>query len=230
MLFLGFICGACWASFCGCLAYRLPLHLNLGGRSCCDHCARQLRWFELIPILSYLLLRGHCRACQTKINPALIIGECLSGLFALKLTQIFLWQPLPLFIHSLLWFGCLIFLSYLDYYTQFIYPALLLPLIIHRFTIITTTQILISQLLLAGCCFMALIIISQNGRLLGFGDIELLTVIAFCFDLNYLLHILLFGSGIALIFILFHHNKATKKHLPIPFVPFITLGFYLAQF
>jgi leader peptidase (prepilin peptidase)/N-methyltransferase len=52
----------------------------LGGRSYCPHCKRQLNWYELIPVLSFVFLRGRCRTCHQKISWQYPIVEILSGL------------------------------------------------------------------------------------------------------------------------------------------------------
>lgn len=53
---------------------------SVGGRSRCDHCLRELRWFEEIPLLSYVALRGRCRTCGSPIGRALVIAEAAGAL------------------------------------------------------------------------------------------------------------------------------------------------------
>ena len=48
-----------------------------GGRSACDSCHRQLRWWELVPVASFVGLRGRCRTCAGPITPYHPIGECV---------------------------------------------------------------------------------------------------------------------------------------------------------
>lgn len=64
-----FILGAVLASFGGVIGYRLPKGMKVIGmeRSQCDHCERQLHWYELFPIVSFLAARGKCKACQKRI-------------------------------------------------------------------------------------------------------------------------------------------------------------------
>ncbi len=52
----------------------------LGGRSHCPHCKKTLRWFELIPVVSFLLQAGRCRRCKTPISAQYPIVEIISGL------------------------------------------------------------------------------------------------------------------------------------------------------
>lgn len=51
----------------------------LGGRSHCPHCRAQLAWYELVPVLSYLFLRGRCRHCKRRISAQYPIVELLTA-------------------------------------------------------------------------------------------------------------------------------------------------------
>lgn len=52
-------------------------------RSHCDTCKRKLEWFELIPIFSYIFLRGSCRSCGQKFGPSYLLMEVGGGFLAL---------------------------------------------------------------------------------------------------------------------------------------------------
>lgn len=78
--FLGLIVG----SFLNVLVYRLKDAETLLGRSFCRHCKHQIRWYDNIPLLSFVLLRGECRDCETKISWQYPLLELVTGLlFAL---------------------------------------------------------------------------------------------------------------------------------------------------
>ncbi len=85
MLFVLFIIGAIFGSFYTVLATRLPQNKSIiTPPSHCDNCQKRLLWYELIPILSYLFLRGRCLKCHKKISPLSTIVElCLGICFAL---------------------------------------------------------------------------------------------------------------------------------------------------
>lgn len=74
-----FILGACLGSFLCCQARRLRLKEQkakpLGARSVCQHCHYQLKWYDNIPIISWLILKGECRKCHHKIGLAEILSE-----------------------------------------------------------------------------------------------------------------------------------------------------------
>ena len=69
-------------SFLNVLIHRLPLNQSIvKPRSRCPECGRMIRWYDNVPVLSYLLLRGRCRDCRSKIPLMYPAVELLSGLF-----------------------------------------------------------------------------------------------------------------------------------------------------
>lgn len=85
-----FIIGTLLGSFCTLAVYRIPLKQDITHeRSYCPKCNHKLDFFDLIPLLSYIFLRGKCRYCKEKIRPRYFILEFLSGislvLFAVSL-------------------------------------------------------------------------------------------------------------------------------------------------
>jgi leader peptidase (prepilin peptidase)/N-methyltransferase len=84
LLIFVFALGATIGSFLNVLIYRLPLKLNfVSGRSFCPHCEHPLSALDLVPILSYLGLRGKCRYCKEPISPRYMVVEALTGALAL---------------------------------------------------------------------------------------------------------------------------------------------------
>lgn len=88
LIFL-FILGACFGSFLCCQARRLRLKETkkkaLGSRSVCLSCHKKLKWYDNLPIISWLVLRGKCRYCHKKIGPLEILAELGVGLAFLML-------------------------------------------------------------------------------------------------------------------------------------------------
>lgn len=76
-----FVLGTCFGSFLCCQARRLHLKATnkrakpLGNRSVCLKCHYRLKWYDNIPVLSWLFLRGHCRKCHAKIGLAELFSE-----------------------------------------------------------------------------------------------------------------------------------------------------------
>lgn len=79
-----FVLGVIFGSFLACQAWRLHYYdtkkKKLGKRSVCLSCREQLRWYDNIPIFSWLFLRGKCRYCGKKIGLMEILAEVLMGL------------------------------------------------------------------------------------------------------------------------------------------------------
>jgi leader peptidase (prepilin peptidase)/N-methyltransferase len=82
-LIIGACFSVCWGSFLNVLGYRLVRNEPLSGRSHCPHCHTSLAWYDLIPIVSWFLLRGSCRSCARPISwlyPAIEIITVISML------------------------------------------------------------------------------------------------------------------------------------------------------
>lgn len=71
---LGAMVGAAAGSYSGVVAGR-GWRASTTGRSLCDGCGRSLRWWELLPVASYLALRGRCSRCASRIPPTLLATE-----------------------------------------------------------------------------------------------------------------------------------------------------------
>lgn len=81
-----FILGAAFGSFINVVALRYDPDKfvfgrnAIGGRSRCPHCGKELRWHELLPVLSFVLQAGRCRSCNARLSLQYPVVEILSGL------------------------------------------------------------------------------------------------------------------------------------------------------
>lgn len=79
-----FFVGMCIGSFLNVCIYRLPSGKSIvHPASACPECGTAIRWYDNIPLISYILLRGRCRGCKTSISIRYPIVELLCGLFAM---------------------------------------------------------------------------------------------------------------------------------------------------
>lgn len=221
-MILLFILGTISGSFICCYAYRFIHHQSIYiGRSQCEHCRTILHYYDLIPIISYLILKGRCRYCHHKIRPINLICEISGGiLFILSYIG----------YKNNMWIICIIslilmFIAIVDYYTYDIYLIsvllLLIAILIYKlpsYTVLISTAILITPLLLLTLC---------NKDSLGLGDIQLLSVISLLNTLQDNLILLLTACLIALMHIPVYKKKKIRY---IPFAPYIVISAYLIMY
>lgn len=95
---LGFVIGAILGSFTKAAADRIGTSKSLGGRSYCLQCKHKLACCDLLPVVSYLLLRGKCRYCQKSIPQDNFLTEIFLGFVVAWLFTILLSPNLELFL------------------------------------------------------------------------------------------------------------------------------------
>lgn len=113
LLTLSGLLGLAVGSFLNVCIYRLPLDQSLAfPASHCTNCNRKLNWFENVPVLAWLVLRGRCRTCHTRISAVYPLVELFTGvMFAWAAWQ---YGPGWLLVSRML-FGCmLIVLFFID--------------------------------------------------------------------------------------------------------------------
>ncbi len=96
-----FILGLFWGSFLNVVSVRYNTGVSfIKGRSFCFSCGKTLNWYELIPVISFLIQKGKCRKCKTKISIQYAIVEILTGaIFVLLfLKALPLWSTLVLVV------------------------------------------------------------------------------------------------------------------------------------
>jgi len=233
-----FFLGATLGSFYHVVGYRMPNGQNfISDRSRCPSCSQQLKFYELIPIVSYVLQGGKCRSCHTKIKWIYVLSEIFTGLlflFPVWFYGIEGFTSGEIFI-SWTFLSLLIIISVSDIYYQLILDKVLLffsGLFIVLY-IIYPKYSLFSGLIGAGFGFIVLYGIGLLGQFLlkkealGGGDIKLYAVIGFILGINNTLLSLFLAAIFALVFMLFFMKDREK---PLSFGPFIALASYICLF
>lgn len=200
----------------------------IGGRSHCPHCKRTLRWFELIPLFSYLAQGGKCRTCKTHIGMQYPIVEFLSG-------AIFAFVPLRLvgspWLFSAFWiaaFELLLLVAYIDIRLEIVPDELTVILaVLALFETIFAGNVWTPHLIgaLFGGGFFGLLVLVTRGKGMGMGDVKLGIPLGLLFGWPeiLLLYAAAFVIGaVAGIGYLMWGKRSQKS--PIPFVPFLTTG------
>ncbi|NSW89312.1 MAG: prepilin peptidase [Firmicutes bacterium] len=81
-----FIMGLVVGSFLNVCIYRIPRRESVvAGASHCPDCGRKIKWYDMVPVLSYILLKGRCRFCKNRISLRYPVVEFLNGITWLTL-------------------------------------------------------------------------------------------------------------------------------------------------
>ena len=203
----------------------------------CPGCNHRLRPWELVPVLSYLFLRGRCAHCHNPISIRYPLVELLSGLTAGLLAWRF--GPSLSFLVYLAFTGMLIVASGIDL-DCFILPdmitlggtALAIPAAIFLLDMSWIESLLGAAL--GGGTFLAVLLLFKRLRGvdgMGLGDVKLMLMLgALCGPLGLPLITLLAGVGALIVFVIifcFLPREAPLKETPIPFGPFLSFGAFV---
>ena len=124
MLFIALVFGLCFGSFANVIIYRVPIGLSIiKPSSRCPVCEKKIKATELIPVLSWLILRGKCSVCRAKIPTRYPVIEITC---ALLFAAIFAFSPLDAVIPLVLLVFILLCVSVIDFDTQTIPDGLLI--------------------------------------------------------------------------------------------------------
>ncbi len=112
-----FAIGASIFSFLNVVIYRLPKHMQFTqGKSMCTTCGHELDMKDMIPILSWISLRGKCRYCGAPVSARYTVVETLGGVFAVLWTLLFGVKPLAALMFIISGVLTVIFFITFDYF------------------------------------------------------------------------------------------------------------------
>ncbi len=211
--------GASWGSFLNVVAYRLPRGRSfLSGRSNCVHCKKILHWYDMIPLVSWFVLRGKCRMCRHKLSKQYFIAEIAAGLlFVLGGLMLFETLHLVLYIVVVSFFVILFIYDIRAYIIPDIIsiPAIILVVIINYLLTKDIFSIAFGGIL-GGLWFLIQFILSR-GRWVGGGDIRLGVLIGVLLGYPFIflgLGIAYVSGSIIAILLIALKKKTMKSRLP----------------
>jgi prepilin signal peptidase PulO-like enzyme (type II secretory pathway) len=250
LYFIIFIFGLLIGSFLNCVIYYLEQgRTGLLGRSFCPNCGQKLSARDLIPILSFLLLKGKCRFCHKPISLQYPLVELTTGIL---FVSVFIFHPTITYLTSgrllnmydlvfywiLACFLLIIFVYDFKHYLipdKIIYPAIAATLIFnfqlqsYGESLASLGLSILSAVGAAGF-FLAIVLISR-GKWMGVGDIKLAFLMGILLGFPNILVALflafLIGAIIGIGLIL--SSKKTLKS-EVPFGPFLVTGTFIALF
>lgn len=241
----GFILGTCLGSFLNVCVDRLPRGKSLAyPPSHCDACGQRLSPFELIPVVSYLWLKGKCRHCGANVPRRVLTVELTTGL-------LFAWLSFSygfsLAFLVLAFYTCLfLILAIIDLehgliLNKIVYPAIGLSLVIAPFwsrlglprTLLASETMLdtFKSSLFGGAiffCFLFLVVLLSRGGM-GWGDVKMAALVGLATGFPPVLvaiEVACLSGGVTAVLLLLLRRRGRKE--AIAFGPFISLGAFIA--
>jgi len=252
-----FILGTIIGSFLNVVILRYNTGQGITGRSGCFSCGKTLQWYELIPVVSFIVQRGRCRGCKAKLSWQYPAVELLTGLIFLLVFLKFSFYVLPInysatFFYLVIWSLLIVILVY-DLRHKIIPDGLVytfdgLTLIYLCLHYTQLTQVQFMWALLAGPILFLpffLLWLVSGGRWIGLGDAKLVVGFGWTLGIGLGVSAIVLGfwlGAIVSILILvlsklrlgaselkINQSQLTMKS-EIPFAPFLILGFGLVYF
>lgn len=242
MIFILFTLGLSIGSFLNVLIDRLPEGKSvIRGRSFCDHCKKTLAWYDLIPVLSFIILNRRCRSCHRLISWQYPFVELAAGLLF-----VFIYTSMNRFIEVRdNYFFTIIYLFTITsgllviFITDLKYRIIPDEILIVQIIISFAYQVFFQPLsiipnFITGLVFLLFflfLVLITRGRGMGLGDVKLAFVMGFilgfpniivAFYLSFLT-----GAAVSLILIVSRHKKIKSK---IAFGPFLCTATFVCLF
>lgn len=236
---LSFLSGLVIGSFLNVISLRYKVGSRLltsdvlFGRSRCPFCKKTLSWYELIPLISFLIQLGRCRHCHKVLSLQYPFVELLSGAAFVLIPMYF--RPEAVWIAIVL---TLLLIATIDFRLSVIPDQLNLLLGVLGLALIVADNPADVSLwkdrvlgLLLGAAILGLIVLVTRGKGMGVGDLKLSAVLGFIFGLEKIILIaatsFIFGGFVAAFLIVF--GKRSLKSA-IPFGPFLVIASVLVLF
>ena len=225
-----FFIGSCIASFMNVVIARMPQHENyIKGRSYCHYCGRTIQWYDLIPVLSYIVLKGKCRYCHHSIPVSEILIEIFGGMLFL-LCYVHYGMNISMIL-IFLYLMVLLAMSMIDLQTLEIPNTLILWCFIITLISFPFIQISLLERLWGALCISVPMLLMNLliEDCFGGGDIKLMIVCGIFMGWKRVclgMYIAIIIAGIGASYYICHHSQ--KRYMA--FAPFISIGMALSLF
>lgn len=231
------IIGLCVGSFLNVVIYRVPLAMSLATpASHCPKCGRKIKWYDNIPVISYIILGGKCRSCKEKISFRYTAVEILNALLWLLSVYVFhdnaVYAVIAMIVSSVS--ICVFFIDIEHMIIPDRFHFITLPFAI--LSIFCDTEYdYVSHLIGFGAAAIIFIGIALIGKAwlkkdaLGGGDVKLLIVYGLLLGWQKLLLTVLIASISGSVFMIIKKIKE-KESREIPFAPFLVAGLIISLF
>ena len=233
IVFIIFLFGLCIGSFLNVCIYRLPASKTITDppRSICPSCNRQIRYYDNIPILSYLWLKGRCRHCGTRIPFRYVVVELMTGVVAVGILFHF-----GLTLEGLIYFvfiSSLIIMTFIDIDHRIIpdvitLPGILIGLIASLALPTVGFKDAVIGLLVGGgslwlVAWVYYLLTRKDG--MGGGDIKLLAMMGTIIGLKGVIFTIFVSSAVGtLVGVTLMIIKGKDMKFAVPFGPFLSIG------
>ena len=237
------IYGILIGSFLNVCIYRIPEELSIVvDRSHCMNCNTRLKWYELVPVFSYIFQLGKCRTCKSHISIQYPIIEALNGFVYVLVFYFYGWDSVYAILLSIIYsltISALIVLSVIDFRTNTIPPGINIFLLVMGLAAVMVkyfesgrgTDIVWSHTIgfFAISLFLLLIFYATKGRAIGGGDIKLMASAGLL--LGWELVILAFLVGCILAAIIHPiRMRISNVGRSLAFGPYLAMGIVISLF
>ncbi len=234
---LALILGVCVGSFLNVVIYRLPNNMSLSHPgSHCTACHYSLKWYDNIPVLSYVFLGGKCRKCKVPISPRYMIVELLNGLLWLACAALF-WKESPVYaVAAAVVCSALICIFFIDLEHMLIFNRFTLLVAAGGVVVMLTKGPWLDHLIGAaagavvflGLYYGSIALLKKEG--LGFGDVKYAAAAGLLLGWQkFILAMLLASVAGAVGMTALNRIQNTDKQTERPFGPYLVAGTIIAM-
>lgn len=224
-----FLYGIVIGSFLNVVIVRIPRKESIVKvRSHCENCGYQLKWFDLIPIFSYLVLGGRCRKCKTKISAQHLVLEVLNGILYV-FTFFMAGFSLKTVLLCLL-FSALLALSLIDFKTYEIpvgFQYVILTLAVCQTILDRADWLEHVTGFFAVSVVLYLIYIISRGSAIGGGDVKLMAVCGLFVGWRLIIFAFLLGCIVGSVVHMIRMKLSGESHV-LAMGPYLSIGVFVA--